>query len=235
MEIRCVWEHNGNDTLLYAADLVGAFTRGASRETALEKMPGEIFAYMRWRGQTPPQELVPVIVEEKESRLQICDADSDVLFAGEREMLTVEEYQALKALAMKSAADFLQLYMQIPDLDRSCLPERKTFYGAVPRTARQMYEHTKNVNAYYFSEIGVDADNSGTIVSCREQGFAKLETAAGFLENPVYIGSDQESWSLRKVMRRFVWHDRIHARAMYKMARTTFPDSKIADVFSFGI
>ncbi len=32
MKIRCVWEHHGNDTLLYSDNFVGAFTRGASRE-----------------------------------------------------------------------------------------------------------------------------------------------------------------------------------------------------------
>lgn len=37
MKIRCVWEHNGSDTLLYADNLIGAFTRGAAKEIALEK------------------------------------------------------------------------------------------------------------------------------------------------------------------------------------------------------
>lgn len=28
-----------------------------------------------------------------------------------------------------------------------------------------MYEHTRNVNDYYFGEIGISADNEGSIVS----------------------------------------------------------------------
>lgn len=59
------------------------------------------------------------------------------------------------------------------------LPARKTFYGAVPRTAEEMYVHTKNVNAYYFGEIGVEAGNDGDILSCRCEGFARLEPAGG--------------------------------------------------------
>ena len=39
MKINCVWEHNGNDSILYASDFVGAFTRGASKEEAVLKMP----------------------------------------------------------------------------------------------------------------------------------------------------------------------------------------------------
>ena len=51
MKINCVWEHNGNDTLLYAEDFIGAYTRGASLEVAAAKMPGEIISYLTWAGQ----------------------------------------------------------------------------------------------------------------------------------------------------------------------------------------
>ena len=51
MEIKCVWEHNGNDTLLYAEDYVGAFTRGENLDIALEKMQNEIQSYLAWCGE----------------------------------------------------------------------------------------------------------------------------------------------------------------------------------------
>ena len=41
-------EHNGNDTLLYATDFIGAYTRGESHEIAKAKMPDEIVAYLKW-------------------------------------------------------------------------------------------------------------------------------------------------------------------------------------------
>ena len=50
MKIRCVWEHNGNDSLLYAANFIGAFTRGPSLDAAIRKMPCEIQAYLKWKG-----------------------------------------------------------------------------------------------------------------------------------------------------------------------------------------
>ena len=31
-----------------------------------------------------------------------------------------------------------------------------------------------------------------------------------------------ETWTLRKLLRRFIWHDRIHARAMVRMMKRTF-------------
>ena len=178
--------------------------------------------------------VVKPLVQEKESDLQIRDADSDVLFATEERPLTAEEYGFLKSLAMRSAEDFHALYLSFPDKHKSVLPYRETFYGPVPRTAEEMYQHTKNVNGYYFSEVGAVADNEGTIVSCRARGFEALESIDGFLSLEPVTGSYGERWSVRKVLRRFIWHDRIHARAMYRMGIMTFGAGSIPDLFRFA-
>ena len=235
MKIRCVWEHNGDDSILYAENFTGAFARGASKDFAIQKVPSEIESYLRWKGDLGSDSFEPEIVQEKCSKLSISDADTDVLFDEEREKLSPSEYADLKLLALKSAHDFLALYQAIPDKNRSCLPIRATFYGQVPRTAFEMYEHTKNVNDYYFGEIGVVADHEGDIVECRERGFAVLESQPDFLKNEVYLGSYDEEWSLRKVLRRFIWHDRIHAKAMYRMAVKTFGADVVPNIFRFDI
>ena len=233
MTIKCVWEHNGNDTLLYAIDYIGAYTRGESLEIAKAKMPGEIVSYLKWLGDDASDNIEVVITQEKDSDLAIKDADSDVLFESEKAPLTADEYEKLKALALKSAKDFLALYDSIPDKSATAIAERKTFYGQVPRTADEMYMHTKNVNEYYFAEIEVDADNDGTIYECRRRGFEALEKKPDFLQNAVIEGSYGEDWSLRKVFRRFIWHDRIHARAMYRMAAKVFGTENVANPFCF--
>ena len=233
--MKCVWEHNGNDTLLYSVDYIGAYTRGISLEVAMSKMSAEIEAYSLWRGQESGQKIDIEIIQEKDCDLQVADADSDILFDTEKVPLTQEEYEELKSLVLKSASDFYDLYSSISNKNESCLPERRTFYGVVPRTAQEMYEHTKNVNSYYFAEINVDVDNEGTIYDCRKRGFERLEQVPGFLNNVVIEGSYDELWSLRKVMRRFLWHDRIHAKAMYRMAIKTFGALGADNTFKFTI
>ena len=89
------------------------------------------------------------------------------------------------------------------------------------------------MNGYYFGEIGVDTDNSGTILECRTKGFAALEQSSGFLTRPAAEGSYGEWWSLRKVCRRFLWHDRIHAKAMYRMARKSLTCPALKNPFLF--
>ena len=233
MEIQCVWEHNGGDSILYAVNFVGAFSRGESLEQALEKMPREVISYLRWLGVEAPDVLTAAVVQEKASDLEIRDADSDVMFDMERLPMSGEEYARLKKLAMRSAADFHALYESVVDKNTSCLPFRRSFYGDVPRTAEEMYRHTRDVNSYYFSEIGVRADNSGTIAECRARAFEALERQPDYLRNTVFDGSYGEEWSLRKVLRRFVWHDRIHARAMWRMAVKTFGEKGADNVFHF--
>lgn len=233
MKVNCVWEHNGADSLLYAVELPGAYSRGENVSVALSKMPAEICSYLRWLGEAVPDQISIDIVQDVDCDLQICDADSDVLFAAEERPLTMNEYLELKALALRSAADFLALYHSIPNNDRGDGPIRRTFYGQVPRTANQMYDHTKNVNAYYFAEINVEADNNDTILDCRRRGFARLESTPNFLDNLMFEGSYGERWTLRKVLRRFIWHDRIHARAMYRMAVRVFGRDIIPNIFCF--
>lgn len=235
MTINCVWEHNGQDSLLYAVDYIGAFARSENLDIAVAKMPQEIISYQKWLGLDAPAEIEIAIIGEKNSELNIKDADSDLLFESERAPLSAEDYGKLKALALRSAKDFLALYESIPDKNATAAPERKTFYGRVPRSADEMYAHTKNVNEYYFAEINVAADNDGDIYECRLRGFAALEAQADYLKNIVVEGSYGEAWSLRKVLRRFIWHDRIHARAMYRMAVKVFGAENIANPFCYEL
>ena len=236
MLIKCVWEHNGDDSLIYAENYVGAFARGAQKEEALAKFQHEISSYLAWKtGEYDSIQVETVIIQEKVSQLQVADADSDILFESEKLPLIREDYEALKALVMKSAEDFQKLYDAVPCKEKSVIPKRKTFYGDVPVTAQQMYDHTKKVNSYYFGEIGVDVGHDGTIIECRKHAFQRLEALQEFLDNKVFDGSCHEQWTLRKVCRRFIWHDRIHAKALYRMAVKTFGEDQVPDVFHFQV
>jgi hypothetical protein len=152
-------------------------------------MQAEILAYTLWSSQSFSQDENIEIIQEKRSDLQIADADSDIIFESEKLPISKDEYDELKSLVLKSAKDFYDLFQSVPDKEKSCNPPRKTFYGDVPRTAQEMYEHTKNVNSYYFGEIGIDMDNAGTILECRAKGFEYLEQTKGYLDNAVVEGS----------------------------------------------
>lgn len=225
-------EYNDNGCLLWSLDCPGAFARGESREEACAKLPYDIAAYCRWSGQTPPTGDVLVVEEKHQPELKVEDADSDMLFASERLPMSREEYDILAGLVLRSARDFDTLYASIPDPDRPLGEARTTFYGEYPNTARTMYEHTNRVTAYYVGELGAEVDNLPGFYENRVNGLNAIESIPDFLNLPVIEGSYDELWSLRKVLRRFLWHDRIHARAMYRRAKAVWGD-QIANPFRF--
>lgn len=165
----------------YTGNFIGAYVRGKTREEALQKFSAEIEQYCHWIGLYLEKSQCSVaIIQKKRSDLQICDADSDVIFDSEIGPLTIEEYKNLRSLALKSAMDFETLYRSVPIKNKSIVSPRKTFYGMVPITADEMYIHTKNVNNYYFGEIHVPAKNEPDIYTCRLHAFEKLEEQTGY-------------------------------------------------------
>ena len=235
MIVKAVCEYNEKGCLVYAENFPGAFVRGRNYENAIAKFPKEIESWLDWaNGEAKIDSPIEIeLVQNKETELNVSDADSDIIFDSEREPLTKEEYQKLKILALRSAMDLERMYDSIPDKKMRIVPERDTFYGKIPSTAKEMYNHCMNITEYYFGEIGVFAENGPDILSCRQKGFEELEKQENFLQNKVFEGSYDEEWSLRKVLRRFIWHDRIHARAMYRRAYEAFWDSDIDNVFRF--
>lgn len=220
MKIEAVCEYNDLGYLIWAANYPGAFVRGATENEALAKFGGELRSYLRWQRHemTAGTPLEVEIVQRKETELRVCDADSDVLFDTERAPLDEAEYAAQKLLVLLSARDFRALYQSIPNPDISGRPPRRTFYGAVPRTPREMYEHTNNTTAYYAAAFGIELVNMPDIYVNRMQIFSEIEVLDDFRSDRIYTAPDGELWTMRKLLRRFLWHDRIHAKAMWRTA-----------------
>lgn len=230
--MKAALEYNEKGCLLWSLDCPGAFGRGVDREGARAGLVRDTAAFCRWAGWPLPAGDVTVAEEKYQPELHVEDADSDILFAGEHLPMAAEEYAVLKALVLRSARDMDTLFASVPDPDLPLAPPRATFYGDYPNTARRMYDHTNSVTAYYVGEIGGEYLNDGGCYVNRLAGLAVVEELPGFLTAPAREGSWGEWWSLRKVMRRFLWHDRIHARAMYRRAKAVWGEG-IADPFLF--
>lgn len=230
--IRAIVEYNAYGYLVYAEQYPGAYGRGATQQEALTKLVQDVKRYCLWCHLPQPEEDV-IIVEEQKSACAIEDADTELLFHSEKAPLNRADYECLKQRVIHSAIDFQALYTSIPKKLFSDIPNRKTFYGMVCRTPREMYQHTNDVTAYYMGELQVSWTAINTIAENRIAAFAALEKQADFLQATIYIGNHQEQWTLKKVMRRFLWHDAIHAKAMYRLGIRTWGTRAIADPFLF--
>ncbi len=220
---------------MYSESFPGAYTRGREYKEAQSKFPDEIKRYCKWAGidflETDTVE--SSIVQSNKSELRIDEADSDIIFISEKLPLTIDEYEILKSRVLKSANDFQALYDSIPDKHDTSLKKRESFYGAIPRTSNEMYVHTNKVTNYYVGEIDLKMDNLSNMYQNRVQATSAIESKSNFLLNKIYKGSYGEQWSLRKVLRRFIWHDHIHAKAMYRMAAKKWGVDTIQNPFYF--
>lgn len=234
MEIQAVCEFNDAGYLFYAVNYPGAYVRGATENEALAKFGGEIRSYLRWcELEAPPRDDPPVrIVQYQESSLCIRDADSDVLFDAERAPLTEAEYNTLKLLVLRSARDLRTMFESIPNPDISGRPPRVSFYGPVPRTPREMYRHVNDVTAYYTAPYGIETEQVSDLYANRMLALGELEALPDFLSGSIHIAPDGEQWTMRKTLRRFLWHDRIHAKAMWRTASALW-GSSVENPFDF--
>lgn len=232
--VHCIVEYNEKGHLIFVEDYPGAYVRGKTQNEALKKIPDEIQSYNQWAfGKIINHDLSIEILERKKSDLHISDADSDILFDSEMLSMSEREYFDLKSLVLKSANDFKTLYDSFPGKDMTNKNPRNSFYGDVPLTANEMLMHTNEVTSYYIGEIGIQFKNSPDIYENRINGLKCIESVPNVLENQVFKGSYDEFWSLKKVMRRFIWHDRIHAKSMYRMGVSLWGKSTIANPFCF--
>ncbi len=233
MKINYIWEHNNNDTLIYFPDYIGAFVRGENKNVALKKANKEIISYMNWlkldcKLENPTYNMI----QEHSTKLSVCDADTEIIFKSEKSSLNYSEYKRLKDLSIYSALSFKQLYNSIENKLIKNPNSHITFYGNMPSTPKEIYDHTKEINEFYFSKINIQIESNQDILKERIMAFETFEKSQKIISNEVYNDNDNEEWTISKICRRFIWHDRIHAKSMYKLA-TKY--SKASNVFQFQL
>lgn len=232
MIIRAIIEYNEEGYMIFAENFPGAFSRGKTRDEALGKLIGEVKQFVLWSTEMDCSDDCSIeVIQEEKSNACISDADTTIIFDGEKLPLTLDEYQYTKSLVIKSARDFKILYGSIPDVKKTTLPARQTFYGSIPRTPEEMYFHTNIVTKSYLDGIAF-IENDTDIYLNRIAAFQQIEQASNYLDNSVYTHMYGEPWSLKKAMRRFIWHDRIHSKALYRVAIKLWGE-RIANPFHF--
>jgi hypothetical protein len=212
------FETNGRGFIGFIVELFGAFVRGRTEEEALSKVPSETQSYLRWAGGVMSEYKI-VIVQRHRSGLTVEDADNEILLDADRRPITLQEFEGLTALVRYSGSCFSQLY------DRAELKDwidsariRKTFYGENPRSIREIFNHVRQTQYYYLSRTKSTFDDRETdFMKIREFCVAQFAKTIATGNSAVIYELDNELWTLRKILRRFIWHDRIHGKAIVRI------------------
>jgi hypothetical protein len=224
-EVRITYETNGKGYLGWIEDYPGAFLRGPSLEEARAKLDRELGDYADWLGLPAPLDGVttepgaPGMPLESivTSALAIEDADSNFTFGSELvdyEDADFERFMALLRRSARMVAACLDSTRNRGTVDPH--HDRMTFYGHAYATIDEQFEHIVKVQDYYLGMVGEALGPAGGIVETREAMVAKLAERRRAEGNALHV-YEGESWTIRKIIRRTIWHDRIHARAMKRM------------------
>ena len=213
-------ETNGRGFHGFIVELPGAYVRGLTEEEAISKTSEEAKSYLAWLGHESSQVSKARIVQTHRCKLMIEDADCEILLTDDKSPVNMQEFQRLVELAKYSGLTFTKLYdsSELKDwVDEARI--RKTFYGQTKKTIRETFEHVKQTQYYYVSRTGssVAANENESFAKVRELMLDYITNLFRQDGNSKINIRDNEEWTLRKILRRFIWHDRIHGKAITRI------------------
>jgi predicted RNase H-like HicB family nuclease len=216
--VSVVFETNGKGYIGFIVELPGAFVRGKTEKEAIAKVDREVNIYLKWLciKQNPLYKIQ--VVQKHQSTLEVEDADNEILLEADKKAMDEKEFRNLLNLVWFSGETFLKLYTNVEfkdwvDEERI----RKTFYGDNPKTIREIFDHVRNCQYYYLSRMRINEEIEGDFMVIRKFCLGKLESLYHENKNSLKFEIDNELWTLKKVLRRFIWHDRIHGKAMVRI------------------
>ena len=212
-------ETNGKGFIGHIEELPGAYIRGATEDEALSKVPAEVEAYLRWLQAKGRSEFETVVTQRHVSSLAVEDADNEILLDVDRREMLQEELDRLIRLVTLSGETFLQACSAAElknwvDTGRI----RRTFYGERPCSIQSIFDHVNGTQYYYLSRMKIsfvytEKDFANVRRLCVKRLREIHETGGANQVHHV----DREYWTLKKVLRRYIWHDRIHGKAIVRI------------------
>lgn len=223
-----VVETDGKLYRVYSEKHHGACVTADSLDGALGRIDGEINALWSWAKRKPiALTYEHTIVERHEVGYPLDGLRSEILFGIEQGTFHAITYRIMKELAVRSALAMTQLLDSIPDAGA---PLTGSPLMREIGTAAEVRRITYFSTGAFVRKLGIAYENTGDIYANRMFALAAAETDK-FMRNLPHTEYG-ETWTLRKVLRRLIWQDRLLARALFDAAREKWGD-RIANPYGF--
>ncbi|MCW5877106.1 MAG: DinB family protein [Anaerolineales bacterium] len=224
-----IWLHeltgNEHGWIAWSLDLMGFATWSPERSSLLGKVPGKLQAHLNWlagAGMPAPGGVeagVLEIVEEVRG--------NEVLFEFDRQPSTPAEVSLCLQLIAQTRRELLDTVVSLPDAVLDWDPPYAQFAAwARWRTIRQILSHIALTEVgYYLPAIGYSGpDPEDLLANPWGQQLAISRRASDRFLQQLAAGADllrlsegEESWSVRKVLRRLVWHELLHLKSIRRI------------------
>ncbi len=219
---------------------LGFATWAPTRDAVIARVPERLLAYHAWlaghgldagsdAGGFPPAAASagagsgPVTIVETVS-------GNEVLFDHDRHPAAPAEIEHCLRLLSCSRSDLLATVAPMPDALLDWDPPYRNFLAwARWRTIRQVLGHIASTEVgYYLPSVGYYSADVGELsdLPWPEQLRRSRAQTVRFLEGLLEDGEDRlrlyeadEAWSVRKVLRRLVWHELAHLKSVRRIAR----------------
>jgi len=223
-------------SMAHILDLPGCTAIGGTQEEALARLETAAEEYHLWLnshgdyavGPEEPGELK--VVEVVEGAAPLTPGDAAALFSPEREPLDDATFARSMRLMAYARADLTVLVNSLLEDDQDRVADPKGI------TIHSLLDHIANAEEWYISRLGAadhpyhvemnerfeEADIRVRLIAVREMAVRRLavltpEERTAVFTRAEYTDHPQEEWTARKVLRRFVEHEREHTAQITAM------------------
>ena len=222
----------GGWTYAWAFDLPGCFSRGATPEETLKILPIRIERFLGWlseveqgahRGRTMAE-----VTEKVSEPCPVRRGDTRALFLWDRQPPTEEELERDLRWMGHSRRTLLSLAQSLPAellIQESAGDASRELHDAVSPSIRRILRHVAGAEYWYLSRIAGDNWLAGeeppdvfrglemvraSVVPALRRLFATAPDEVVERNQSTWSGTFTENWTLRKVLRRALWHEQFH-------------------------
>jgi predicted RNase H-like HicB family nuclease/uncharacterized damage-inducible protein DinB len=207
-------------TLALILDLPGCFASGASLQEALEHLQQALTDYHAWLRQHDdytPEVHGPFVFDIKETFQITYEGEDEInsFFSPDAEPATDEDIEWALALMGWQREDVLERISGLPDEALDWKPE----HDPDAQSIRELLDHVAQAEIWYMGRLDetppriVVADLPGPTLErfqrVRQAAVMRVKTYPKELRGKIFTHQG-EQWSLRKALRRAVWHERDH-------------------------
>ena len=221
------WKGNAHGWNAWSLDHLGFATWASSRAEVLDRAPGKFEAYREGLSEDGADTLI-----DPSSQIEIVEVISgdEVAFQDDLVPASVEEISRCVELLQHTRRGLLATVESLPDSVLDWDPPYRQFDSwAWWKTIRQILAHIALCEVgYYLPSIGWHVGFDPGEIEHRpwqEHLQCSRKETQRFLEelksspDRARIAETDETWSVRKVLRRLVWHERLHWKSIQRIAR----------------
>lgn len=220
------WEGNASGWNAWSLDHLGFATWAASRAEVLDRVPSKIGEYSRWLS-----EQGTLTFDEDSQQLEIVEEISgdEPAFLEDLAPASEEEISRCAELLCFTRRGLLSTVGHLSDDALDWDPPYRHFDSwAWWKTVRQILAHVALCEiGYYLPSIGwqVGSDPEGLrdrawpeqLERSRTETLSFLEELKSSPDKARIHAETDNTWSVRKVLRRLVWHERLHWKSIQRI------------------